>query len=148
MLRKLAGDDAFWNGIRIYYDRHRGGNVATDDFRQAMEESCRLSLSWFFQQWLRRPGSPTIECDWQYRAEDKQIEIDLVQSQSGESYRLPLEVGIQLEGSREPRIEKVELTQKKQRFDIKLDKAPVAVELDPNVWALVKSNVRQRATAK
>jgi aminopeptidase N len=148
MLRKLVGDDAFWKGVRAYYDRHRGGNAATDDFRQAMEETCGMSLGWFFEQWLRRPGSPTIECEWQYRAEDKQLEISLSQTQPGAAYRLPLEAGIQLEGSPELRIEKVEMTGGKHRFEIKLDKAPVAVELDPNVWALVKSTISHPATAK
>lgn len=37
------------------------------------------------------------------------------------------------------RIEKVELTQARQRFEIAADQAPRAVTLDPNVWILMEA---------
>ena len=144
MLRKLVGAEAFWAGIRDYYGRHRDGNVTTDDFRQAMEASSGKTLGWFLQQWLKRPGTPTIEGQWQYHADAKRLDIDLSQTQAGEPYRLPIEVGIRLEGAPEPRIEPIEMTERKQHFEIRLDKPPQSVELDPNCWVLMKSRLKQR----
>ncbi len=148
MLRKLVGTEAYWAGIRDYYERHRDANVTTDDFRQAMERSSGKTLGWFFQQWLKRPGSPTIEGNWQYHADAKRLDIDLSQSQAGEPYRLPIEVGIQLEGATEPRIWPIEMTERKQHFEIKLDKSPQSVALDPNCWVLMKSRLEQRSAGK
>ena len=54
-------------------------------------------------------------------------------------YRLPLEVGLTSEGAPQAKIEKIELTQKQQRFEIAADKEPAAVALDPNTWVLMES---------
>jgi len=148
MLRKLVGTDAFWDGIRIYYQRHRDGNVSSDDFRRAMEASSRIALNGFFQQWLRRPGSPEIEGDWQYQSDAKRLEINLAQAQPGDPYRLPIEVAIQVDGSPEPRVETIDLAEKKHHFEFKLDKTPSSVGLDPNCWVLMKWRLEKRATKK
>ncbi len=148
MLRKLVGTEAYWAGIRDYYERHRDANVTTDDFRQAMERSSGKTLGWFFQQWLKRPGSPSIEGNWQYHADAKRLDIDLAQTQAGEPYRLPIEVGTELDGATEPRIWPIEMTERKQHFEIKLDKPPQSVALDPNCWVLMKSRLEQRSAGK
>ena len=67
MLRGRLGTETFWAGIRDYYRRYRDGNVSTDDFRRVMEEASGQDLGWFFQQWLKRPGSPEVNGTWQYR---------------------------------------------------------------------------------
>jgi aminopeptidase N len=113
-----------------------------------MEENSGQDLSGFFRQWLKRAGSPELQGSWQYRDKDKRIEIDLAQVQPGEPYRLPLEIGISTEGSSQPRIEKIEMTEQKQHFEITAEKAPTTVALDPNCWALMKSNFGPRSTSK
>jgi aminopeptidase N len=148
MLRKLVGTEAFWKGIRDYYQRHRDANVSTDDFRRAMEASSGMDLAWFFQQWLKRPGSPVIEGGWQYHPDPKRLDIDLAQVQTGEPYRLGIEVGVQVEGSPEPFIETIELADKKKHFEIKLDKAPQSVTLDPNCWVLMKCRFEAKRVGK
>ena len=60
MLRGTIGTDTFWTGIRDYYRRYRNQNASTDDFRQVMEQASGTSLSWFFDQWLTRPGMPSL----------------------------------------------------------------------------------------
>ena len=71
MLRGELGTDTFWAGIRDYYRRYRDRNASTDDFRRVMEESSGKDLSWFFQQWLKRAGSPELEGSWRFSPEDK-----------------------------------------------------------------------------
>ena len=99
MLRGRLGTETFWAGIREYYRRHRDGNVSTDDFRRVMEEVSGQDLAGFFQPWLKRPGSPEINGTWRYRPDDHKIELELKQVQPGEPYRLPLEIGITVEGA-------------------------------------------------
>jgi aminopeptidase N len=131
MLRGQIGTDKFWAGIRDYYRRYRDGNASTDDFRKVMEENAGVDLKWFFDQWLNRAGSPIVEGAWRYDAAAKKIVVELAQKQEGEAYRLPLEIGIS------DRIEKIEMAQKTQRFEIASDKEPASVTLDPNTKILM-----------
>ncbi len=144
MLRARLGTETFWAGIRDYYRRYRDRNVSTDDFRRVMEEVSGQDLGWFFHQWLKRPGSPEVNGTWRYRPGDHRIEIELNQAQPGDPYRLPIEIGIIAEGSAETRIEKIELADRQKRYELKADKAPASVTLDPNCWVLMKSSFAQR----
>ncbi len=142
MLRQQMGTEKFWAGIRDYYQRYRNSSAATEDFRRVMEEHSGLELSAFFQQWLARAGSPVVEGGWRYDAATKRIVIELAQTQPGEAYRLPLEIGITLDGT--TKIEKIEFTQKQQRFEFAADKEPTAVALDPNTWALIEARFAKK----
>jgi aminopeptidase N len=134
MLRGQIGDEAFWAGIREYYRIYRDSNASTNDFRRVMEEASHADLAWFFRQWLERPGFPTLEGKWSYDAEGHRVEIDLEQTQPGESYRLPLEISVA-----DGKVEKIEMTAKQQHFTIASATAPVRVTLDPNTWLLMES---------
>ena len=142
MLRSLMGTEKFWAGIRDYYQRYRDGSASTEDFRRVMEENSGLQLSWFFRQWLARAGSPVIEGGWRYDAATKRVVVELMQTQAGDAYILPLEIGITTDGP--AKIERIELTQKQQQFQIAVDKEPSAVALDPNTWVLMESRFAKR----
>lgn len=142
MLRGLMGTEKFWAGIRDYYGRYRDGSASTDEFRRVMEQKSGLELSWFFKQWLARAGSPVVEGNWVYDAQTKRVVIQLTQMQSGEAYRLPLEIGLTLDGA--AKVEKVEMTTKQQRFELTADKEPAAVTLDPNTWVLMEAHFSKR----
>jgi aminopeptidase N len=144
MLRGQVGTDRFWQGIRDYYHRYRDGNASTETFRRVMEENSGQELGWFFQQWLHRPASPVVSGGWKYNAETKRVEIDLAQMQPGEAYRLPLEIAIQNEGTAQPRIERIELTQKEQHFEIAAERAPSGMLLDPDAWVLMQARFEKR----
>ena len=83
MLRAAMGTEKFWTGIREYYRRYRNLNASTDDFRQVMEQAAGTDLSWFFDQWLRRPGMPRLKGSWRYDPAARQIQIELAQAQTG-----------------------------------------------------------------
>jgi aminopeptidase N len=139
MLRGTIGTDTFWAGIRDYYRLYRDGNASTADLRRVMEDTSHQDLGWFFDQWLRRPTSPSFEGGWRYDAAKRQIEVELNQTQDGEAYRMPVEFGITVEGSPQPttRIERVEMTAKRNTFTIASDKEPSALIFDPDTWLLM-----------
>jgi aminopeptidase N len=136
MLRGLLGDETFWRGIREYYRRYQNANATTDDFRRVMEEASGLDLAWFFDQWLRRSGSPTLEGTWRYDPTAHALVVELAQVQAGEPFRLPIDVGIVGEEGAAPGVVRVELTQKSQTFRLPLASAPRDVRLDPLQWLL------------
>src|SRR5918993_2373138 len=123
MLRGMIGTDKFWSGIRAYYVRYRNQNASTDDFRQVMERAAGVPLAWFFDQWLKRPGMPTLKGEWRYDAAAKQVQIELTQTHDGAAYRLPLEIAV-AGATGQPRIERVELTERAGRFTLVAETQP------------------------
>jgi aminopeptidase N len=144
MLRGRVGDDPFTAGVRKYYATYRDKNATTDDFRRVMEGASGQDLAWFFRQWLNRPGHPVIEGDWRYDAAAKSVVVDLAQTQPGDPYRLPLELGLWRGDSPEVRTEKVEMDQRRQQFRIQTAEEPSRVALDPNGWTLMESRLGKR----
>lgn len=51
-LRRQLGDDAFFAGLRLYFERYGGGTASDADFQAVMEEVSGQSLDLFFAQWL------------------------------------------------------------------------------------------------
>ena len=138
VLRGVIGTEKFWAGIREYYRRYRDGNASTADFRKVMEETSGADLGWFFEQWMYRAGSPVVEGGWRYNAAAKRVEIELSQTQPGDVYRLPMEVSVA------GKIERIEMTEKRQRFEIAAESAPASVALDPNTWVLMDARFSKR----
>lgn len=151
-LRGVAGDDRFWAGIRLYYQRYRGGSAFTDDFRRAVEDACReggdcpaelSDLSWFFDQWLRRGGLPRVTGDWHYDPVAKALQITLAQEQMQGLYRIPVMIAVTLPPGPPPtsgppapteKVSKIVLDGRRTTLTIPLDGPPVDVRLDPDTW--------------
>ena len=103
-----------------------------------MEQAAGVPLAWFFDQWLTRPGMPSLRGSWRYDAGAKRIAIDLAQTQTGGAYRLPLEIGI-VSASGQTRVERAELTAGSGQFTFAADVEPASVVVDPNTWLLLES---------
>ncbi len=57
-LRQQLGDDAFWQGLRIFTQSHAGGTVTSHDFQAAMETASRRDLTAVFRQWVYGDDAP------------------------------------------------------------------------------------------
>jgi len=136
MLRGAMGSGRFWEGMREYYWRFRDGNASTADLEKVIEETAGADLGWFFRQWLYRAGSPMLAGGWRY--DGAKVVIDLEQTQAGEAYRLPMEIGLA------DRVVQVEMTGKRQSFQIAADQEPASVVIDPNTWLLAEVHFQRR----
>ena len=143
MLRGVLGDEAFWTGIRAYYRRYRNANASTTDFRHAMEEAAGRDLGWFFDEWLYRGGVPAIDGRWHYDAGGKKLDIELTQTQAGDAFTVPIDIGIDVAGA-PPRLERVQVADRKATFGIPCDRKPSAVTLDPRLWVLMDARFVER----
>lgn len=144
MLRGVVGTEAFWAGIREYYKRFRDANASTAEFRQVMERASGQKLDWFFDQWLNRPGSPALTGTWTYNGTAKRVEIELEQTQVGAAYRLPLEVEVTPKNGLGSFVQKLDMTAKRQHFEIVAENEPEHVVLDPGTWVLLSAKLRRR----
>ena len=139
MLRGILGDEFFWQGIKNYYSKFKDLNATTEQFRIVMEEVSDVDLSVFFKQWLYRPGSLKLNGNWKFNNQKKEINLTIEQIQNGvDLIEMPIEIGVYFDKSRI--IKKINLKEKKSIFNIKLDKKPNKIILDPNHWVLMNSN--------
>src|SRR2546421_3362493 len=58
MLRSQLGDEAFFNGLRDYYNAHKSANATSEDLRGALEKASGQSLKEFFASWVYGTGHP------------------------------------------------------------------------------------------
>jgi peptidase M1-like protein len=61
MLRRLVGDEAFFAGIRKFYEDWKFKKAGTDDFRIAMEHASGRDLNRFFETWIYGDAIPKIK---------------------------------------------------------------------------------------
>jgi hypothetical protein len=61
MLRRLVGDDAFFGGMRAFYQEWKYKKAGTDDFRKIMERAAGRDLKRFFDTWVFGSEIPHIK---------------------------------------------------------------------------------------
>ncbi len=126
-LRERLGDEAFWRGVRLYVARHRGAPVETRDFLRAMEDATGRSLEAFFEQWILRPGMPSLalSATWEHGV------LSLTIEQRGELFQaeLPVDV-VTAAGSVRHR---VPLRAAKETYSLACATAPTRVVVDPEL---------------
>ncbi|MEZ4696237.1 MAG: M1 family metallopeptidase [Rhodothermales bacterium] len=143
MLRREIGDDHFWQSIRTYYARYRDGNALTDDFESTVSDVTRRDMSWFFDQWIRRPGQPIIQAAWRYDEAGKQLVINIEQKQNDPPFAVSLEGAVETDdGTSVPFT--VSLAERSSEHRIDLKAAPQSVRLDPNVNLLAAIEISHR----
>jgi hypothetical protein len=96
MLKRLIGDEAFFNGLRRYYGEMRFQKAGTDDLIRAFETETARSLEDFFDQWIHESDLPELQFDYhtEARASGPQNETDLVLAfeQIGQIFEVPVTV--------------------------------------------------------
>jgi aminopeptidase N len=105
-----------------------------------MERASGQDLAPFFQQWLYRGGVPRIDATWTWDATSKQVTAVLTQTQAGEPFSVPIDVGINVAGTT-ARVERVELTGRTARFTFPADREPTSLVIDPGVKLLLAGRV-------
>jgi hypothetical protein len=134
MLRHVIGDSTFSRLLRSYVadPRYRFGNATTDDFKNLAENISGKELDWFFEQWVYREGRPSLRYAWKW--ENGQLVLRLQQIQSGDLYRLPLDLAA-IAGADTLRFT-LEHTGGFQEYRFAASKQVTRVLVDPDYWVL------------
>ena len=99
MIHTLLGKDGFRKGMDLYFARHDGQAVTTDDFRQAMEDASGVDLGQF-QRWYQQSGTPKVEIKRDYNASEKKLELVITQNpgstrgQANQAFHLPMRISL------------------------------------------------------
>lgn len=133
-LRHVIGDSTFFRLLRRYVadPRYRFGNASTDDFKNLAENISGQELDWFFEQWVYREGRPQLRYAWKW--ENGQLVFRLQQIQSGDPYRLPLDLAA-IAGADTLRLT-LEHTGGFQEYRFAAAKQITRVLVDPDYWVL------------
>jgi aminopeptidase N len=116
MLRSEVGEDIFWKGIRLFYDRFRNGNAVTDDFRKTMEEVSGRDHQQFFYQWLFVAGQPDLKISL---ATGKKKGISDIVIEQMQDYIFTFNLEIMLKEIGGSRIITVPVKERKTTFSVK-----------------------------
>jgi len=134
MIRNLIGADGFRKGCDLYFERHDGQAVTTDDFVAAMENANDIDLAQF-KRWYSQAGTPVVSAAGQYDAQTACYRLTLNQQcqatpgqEQKEPFHIPVEVALldtsgrplalQLEGESTPsgNHRMLELREESQQF--------------------------------
>jgi aminopeptidase N len=137
MLRKELGDEVFWECLQSYYKAYQYSNALTGDLQQVAESISGKDLDYFFKQWLYQSGHPILDIRWQQ--EKSGIEIEIEQTQKGQTFIFPLELELVFrDGSM--RCETVKIDQPSENFVIPANMKVEKIIPDPDVWLLFEMN--------
>jgi aminopeptidase N len=79
MMHCLLGADNFRKGMDLYFERHDGQAVTTDDFRAAMQDASQIDLT-RFQRWYEQAGTPRIDIRREYDPHSGQLTLRVTQN--------------------------------------------------------------------
>jgi aminopeptidase N len=139
MLRSQLGSDLYRKCIRTYLERHRNGNVVTDDLVSVLEEVSGKSWDQFFDQWIYHGGEPILKVEYSWDQDRKQAKLSIKQTQKISDqvllfdFPLPVRFVDSKEGVHDFQ---VRIHEAAADFYFTLPEAPKIVRIDPEVTVL------------
>ncbi|UCH50108.1 MAG: aminopeptidase N [Betaproteobacteria bacterium] len=96
MIHTLLGETNFRKGMDLYFRRHDGQAVTTDDFVQAMQDASGVDLA-LFRSWYDQAGTPLLDVSDDYDADRQRYVLRIRQSYkstSGKTTKTPLHIPV------------------------------------------------------
>jgi aminopeptidase N len=143
MLRRRLGDEAFFQGLRDYYQAHREANATTEDLRRALENSSGKNLKDFFARWVYDSGHPRYQLGWgsMERRAGASMSVSLSQLQEGKAFLDPVPIEFIVNGKKQQHT--IFPKSKVTTVSIRLDADPTSAQVDPD-GTLLKQVVPRR----
>ena len=100
MIRTLLGSEQFRRGTDLYFDRHDGQAVTTEEFVKAMEDASQTDLTQF-RRWYSQAGTPALKIKSQFDPDLQTYTLNVTQSclptpgqKTKLPFHMPLAVGL------------------------------------------------------
>ncbi len=78
MMKVLVGPELFRKGMDDYFNSHDGQAVTIEDFVKSIEKGSSYDLQQF-RRWYKQSGTPELQVDYHYSAEEKTFDLILKQ---------------------------------------------------------------------
>jgi aminopeptidase N len=98
MIRNLVGPEGFRKGCDLYFERHDGQAVTTDDFVAAMEDANGVDLT-RFKRWYSQAGTPVVRASGHYDSQSGRYQLLLDQhcpATPGQEQKLPFHIPVEV----------------------------------------------------
>ena len=98
MIHTLLGPQRFRAGMDLYFKRHDGQAVCTEDFVAAMADASGVTLDQF-KRWYGQAGTPVVTARGTHDAQARRYTLDLTQecpATPGQERKLPFQIPIAL----------------------------------------------------
>ena len=131
MLRRMVGDEVFYTSLRRFYKEKIWEKAGWEDIRRVFEDTGKMDLSWFFEQWINRDGAPFLMLGKTEVKKDKNgwtTTMEIIQRDN--VYRVSVPVQMELEGGNYHTI--VELKEPSQSVCIQTQTEPRSLKIDPH----------------
>ncbi len=86
MIHTLLGEENFQLGMKLYFERHDGCAVTTEEFVSAMEHASAVDLS-EFRHWYVQAGTPRVKITSTYDATTQEYTLDCKQFFASERFK-------------------------------------------------------------
>ena len=141
MLRAQLGEELYRRCIQTYLERHRFGNVTTEDLRAVIEEISSRSFDQFFDQWLYHAHFPELEVDYAWNELTKLAKVSIRQKQelSERVLRFDFPLTLRFKGNFGTTDRVVEIKELAGDFYFPLASQPETVRVDPEYTLLAKT---------
>ncbi len=140
MLRSQLGPELFRKSVKTYLERHKHGNVVTEDLRSIIEEISGNSFDRFFDQYVFHAHHPELKISYAWDEKTKLAKLSVQQTQKVDAnivlFHVPLPVRFKVSDQVVDR--KLQITKTAEDFYFPLAKAPSIVLIDPDVTLLAK----------
>lgn len=100
MIHNLLGSSLFRKGSDLYFDRHDGQAVTTEDFVKAMEDASGMDLTQF-RNWYSQAGTPEVAVTSHYNKDKQEYSLTFKQScrataetKKKQPFHIPIEIGL------------------------------------------------------
>jgi aminopeptidase N len=99
MMHTLVGAQAFREGLDLYFERHDGQAVTTDELVSAIEDASGVDLAQF-RRWYEQAGTPRLDVRARYDAAARTYELTVIQrcpptpGQEKQPLHMPLKIGL------------------------------------------------------
>ncbi len=133
MLENTMGRELFYKALRGFYWEMAFKRATWEDMERVFENLSRRELSFFFDQWIRKPSAP------KFLLSDVSSEVDtdkedfyrlgFVVTQEDDLYQMSLPISIRLENSKEVKLSFV-LKEQAQKVELRVPGRPVSFVID------------------
>ena len=139
MLRKVMGDEKFFQLMREYVETYKNKPTTMADFRRLASEVYGQDLSWFFSEWIDQ----TVFAHWKVKADitggekaGDPAKVTIYVTQPDDLVKMPADITlIGAKGERQV-LPNVMLDQKEQTVAATASFKPVKVIVDEDFWVL------------
>ncbi len=141
MLRyEIDNDSIFFNGLKSYYDKFKGGTARLIDFKTEMEQYANMDFTVFFDQWYYGQGYPEIDIKWAQVNEKLYLQLDQFATSPFVTEKFESHIDLKITRSNASTIDttlRLFFDDHSNRYEIEnLRGNFITAELDPDIWIL------------